>query len=297
MAAARVVRIAVTGGAGFIGRFVLDRLVAAGHDVIALGRTPIGMASVRDASCDLLDPTAVRSIFERERPTHLLHLAWVTQHDVFWDSPLNLPWVAASLELIRAFVECGGRRIVGAGSCAEYAWNGRPCNAAESELAPRHLYGASKDAFRRIVRAYASEAGVSFAWGRVFFVYGPGEPQRKLVSSSIVALSRGTLLRSREPERRLDFVYVEDVAAAFALLIEASFEGAANIASGRAHTVEDVLLRIGRHFGVDTIERVSAAAARPNVEAILAPKEAFGYEPRFNIDCGLESTIASFNLK
>jgi nucleoside-diphosphate-sugar epimerase len=220
----------------------------------------------------------------------------VTDHRAFWGSPLNLEWIAASLHLARSFAECGGQRLVGAGTCAEYAWNGIPCDARTSDLAPPHLYGVAKDALRRTLASYAQETGMGFAWGRIFFVYGPGEPEAKLVTSSIAALERGEPLTSREPERRLDFVYVDDVARAFVLLTTGTYVGAANIASGRGYAVGDVLERLGARFGA-RVELVASAAPRASVEAVLSPPTDFGYEPLFDLDAGLDATLAAFNLK
>lgn len=282
-------RIAITGGSGFIGRGVVEHLRSAGHDVLALGRRPPDVPGVRFAFCDLLEPGAAREILMRERASHLVHLAWVTEPQSFWRAPHNLDWVAASLHLARAFVESGGERIVVAGTCAEYAWQGLPCDADASPLLPQHLYGVAKDALRRTLAAYLADTQVSFAWGRVFFVYGPGEPESKLVSSTLARLQRGEALASREPQRRLDFVYVDDVARAFALLATSSWSGPVNVASGSAIPVGELLRRLARQFGRE-IDPGTVSRTRPDVEAILSPRAAFGYEPLFDIDSGLAAT-------
>ena len=57
------------------------------------------------------------------RPEVLIHLAWYAEHGKYWTSPENVRWVEASLALLRGFAAAGGRRVVMAGTCAEYEWS------------------------------------------------------------------------------------------------------------------------------------------------------------------------------
>src|SRR5262245_28150988 len=138
-------KVLITGVSGFIGRHCLQPLAgrAAAVHVVARranslpplaplgrgvggagGRTP---GRIRVHRADLLDPAAVSALLAEVRPTHLLHLAWVTTPATYWTAPENLTWVAAGLHLVRTFAELGGRRVVVAGSCAEHDWRaGRP---------------------------------------------------------------------------------------------------------------------------------------------------------------------------
>ena len=98
-------------------------------------------------SCDLLAPGAAERLVAETQPTHLLHLAWYTEHGSFWNSPENLAWLAASVQLVGAFTAAGGRRAVVAGSCAEYDWSGpQPCSEPATPLRPHTLYGTCKKA-------------------------------------------------------------------------------------------------------------------------------------------------------
>src|SRR5882672_1848487 len=116
----------LTGASGFVGRPALTALMARGFRVHAVSRLipseiPAGVAWHKT---DLLDLAQRRSLMEKVRPSHLLHLAWYVEHGRFWTAPENDEWVAASLDLMRLFTEEGGRRIVFTGSCAEYDWSG-----------------------------------------------------------------------------------------------------------------------------------------------------------------------------
>src|SRR5215469_16223623 len=108
--------VLLTGATGLVGRHARAALEQGGYEVIAVSRRESPVI------CDLLDPSMRRSLIDRYRPTHWLHLAWETRHGYFWSAPENRTWVSASLDLLDLFVAAGGRRVVMAGTCAEYDW-------------------------------------------------------------------------------------------------------------------------------------------------------------------------------
>lgn len=160
-------RVLVTGATGFLGARVLAPLQARGFEIHVAGRCLPKCQQVVFHQADILHAEQLRSAVQSARATHLLHLAWYAEPGQFWGSPLNLDWVSASLNLVRTFVETGGLRAVFAGTCAEYQWGPDRFSETESRCAPATLYGASKDALRRILMAYADIAPLSLAWGRI----------------------------------------------------------------------------------------------------------------------------------
>ena len=93
--------------------------------------------------------------------------------------------------MLREFIANGGQRVVTTGTCAEYETGHSLCLEDETPCGPATLYGACKYALSVMQSALCWQAGVSQAWARIFFLYGPGEPERKLVSSVITSLLRG----------------------------------------------------------------------------------------------------------
>ena len=284
----------ITGGSGFIGRQTLEPLQAAGFDLHTIGRRPV--AGAVHHAADLLDPTAVRAVVERVRATHLLHLAWYVEPGVYWGSPRNLDWVAASLGLIRAFVDAGGERIVGAGTCAEYAWGGAVLSEARTPCAPGTLYGASKDALCSLLLAFGAATGVSAAWGRIFFLYGPGEAPGRLVGDAIRTLTAGERFETSHGRQRRDFMHVADVAGAFAALLGSGVQGAVNIGSGAAVPVRQVLEQVARHTGgFERIAFGARALAESEPEVIEAEigrlSQEVGFRPRFDLAAGLADAV------
>jgi nucleoside-diphosphate-sugar epimerase len=225
----------------------------------------------------------------------LLHLAWYAEHGKFWNARENLAWVQAAPRLLESFHGAGGARAVFAGTCAEYDWTGDCCNR-QTPLAPATLYGASKDAVRRIVEAYAPRAGLSTAWARVFFTYGPGEQSTRVVASVARALVAGESIPCSTGTQLRDFLYVEDLGAAFAALAESTVEGAIDIGSGSALALGDVLLRLEVLAGKHGLVRLGEAPVRDEPARIVADthrlRSELGWEPAHTLDEGLERTLA-----
>jgi nucleoside-diphosphate-sugar epimerase len=294
-------RVLVTGASGFIGRNVLAPLVAHGFDVHAVSRRPLLSLESPAAVCwhahDLLDPVATRLLVERIQPSHLLHLAWYAEPGKYWSSPLNLDWVAASLQLLRAFHEFGGRRATFAGTCAEYAWGGDGLlNEATSPLEPASLYGASKKALHQLTASFAATAGLSTAWGRVFLLYGPHEHPARLVASVARALIRGEPAETSTGDQRRDFLHSEDVASAFVSILLSEATGAVNIGSGVAVPVRRVVELLGDVSGRSDLLRIGARAAAPGDPALIVADVSrlhgeIGWRPAVALEEGLRMTL------
>ncbi len=288
-------RVLVTGAAGFLGRHCLPDLAARGFEVHAVStRALSGGATWHRA--DLLDTAATRALVADVRPTHLLHLAWETAHGAFWSSARNLDWLAASAHLARAFVEAGGRRMVVAGTCAEYRWDDTVCDEASTPLEPATLYGASKHALHVALRAYAELTDVALAWGRIFLLHGPGEPPGRLVPSVAGAMLRGEPAECSHGRQVRDLLHVEDVAAGFGALVQSDVAGAVNVASGVPVTLAEVVTAIGDITGRGDLLRLGAIPAAPGDPALLVAdagrlRDEVGWRPRHDLREGLELTI------
>jgi nucleoside-diphosphate-sugar epimerase len=297
-----VTRVLVTGAGGFVGLPLLERLGGEGREVHALcTRAPAVAAPawVHWHRLDLFDAHALDALIGELAPDQLVHLAWCTEHGRFWRAQENVEWVAHSLALVRAFVRCGGRRLVMAGTCAEYDWSAvgsRALVEASSPLVPATLYGTAKDALRRVASAYAQQEQVELAWARLFFPYGPREARGRLVPSLIRSLLARQPAATGAGERARDFMYVEDVAGALAALLDSSVTGPVNIASGVRVTVAQLAKEVGRLTGHPGLLHVGALRDRePEPPLLLADvtrlREEVGYRPRWTLAEGLATTV------
>ncbi|TXN40723.1 NAD(P)-dependent oxidoreductase [Methylobacterium sp. WL30] len=293
-------RILLTGATGFIGGHAIAALRARGEEIHAIGRSDPGHPDVRFHSVDLLDPSAMRAAVTDIRASHLLHLAWYAEPGLYWRAPVNLDWVAASLALFRAFHEEGGTRAVGTGTCAEYAW-GPDTLREDAECRPATLYGAAKDALRRVLDAYAVTTGMSFAWGRLFFLYGSGEKAGRLVNDAIRTLRAGERFTTTAGLQRRDFLHVADVAGALCSLLDADATGAVNIASGQAVPVRDLLLSLAAITGgaehIAFGARPLAATEPACIEADIERLRATGFTPQHTLATGLADTVNAWDRR
>lgn len=296
-------RVLVTGAGGFIGRTTLGPLVGRGFEVHVAGpRRPEVDVPVTFHESDLCAPGVPAALLEAVQPSHLLHLAWYSKPGLYWHAPENLAHLAASTELLRCFGALvdearGSARLVVVGSCAEYDWQHGYCTEGVTPLAPSSLYGVSKDALRRVTESFAQTRGVSFAWARPFFLYGPHEHPKRLVASIIGSLLAGQPALMSHGQQIRDLMHVEDVGAALVALLDSPVEGAVNIASG----VPVKLAAVATHLaelcggGQDRVHLGAVAAAKGEAPLVVgSPKrlyEEVGFAPKYDLEAGLAATV------
>lgn len=284
-------RVLVTGAGGLIGRHLPAALAAAGLTPVCLTRRGGG-----DITGDLLAGETARIVAEAGA-SHLLHLAWHDGADR-WNAEANLDWIAASLALVRDFARAGGRRAVMVGSCAEYDWTGPGRLSEASPLRPATLYGAAKAATGLAALAAAPGLGLSLAWARPFFCYGPGEPEGRLFGDIIRGLRAGRPVDTTDGLQRRDFLHAADIARALVAILQSGAEGAVNVGSGRAVELRRVIAELARGLGGERLIRFGArprpAGDPPLIEAETARlRDEIGFRPAFDLSAGIADVLAA----
>jgi nucleoside-diphosphate-sugar epimerase len=290
-------RVLVTGASGFIGRQAVTALVASGAEVHAVARHPLPIDCAWHAA-DLLDPEAARRVVAEVRPDAILHLAWCVGHGVFWTDPANSDWVAATLTLGRAAAAAGCRHFTGVGTGYEYDWPADgDCREGATALAGHTPYDIAKAQCRSALQILLADRGVGFAWARLFFLYGPHEDPRRLVSGVARALVSGEpALCSRGLAVR-DFMDVRDAGAALAAVTLAAATGDINIGSGHGARIAVIASTLGDLAGRPDLIRLGALPDRadepPRIVADVARLTSeVGFRPRIDLQSGLRDALA-----
>ncbi len=271
----------VTGGAGFIGSTLVDRLLAEGHDVDVVDDLSTGsLANLEQArithgghlrvhEIDIRSPE-VAGVVERAAPEVVFHLA--AQADVrvsvarpVYDAEIN---VIGSLNVIEAARQAGARKVVFASSGGTIYGDPDPALLPIDEaVAQRPLspYGVAKKVVGDYLAAFRELHGLDYTALALANVYGPRQDPHG--EAGVVAIFAGRLLADEpctifgDGLQTRDFVYVDDVVDAF---VRASAPGVAdglicNIGTGVETTV--------RHL----FDVMATQAGQPGAQPTLAP--------------------------
>lgn len=300
----------VTGGAGFIGSHLTERLVALGHSVRVVDNLSTGsianLASLNGEieflQGDLCDADVCRqAVAGIDVVFHLAALASVPQS--FLD-----PWAAhaanvnATVRLIQACIAAEVDRIVYSSSSAVYGDTDATPRAEATELLPRSPYATSKLAGEQYVLAFA-RAGVTAGVAlRYFNVFGPRQSPRSAYAAVIpkffeAALEDRTALLYGDGRQTRDFVYVENVVDANILAASAPPESVNgwvfNIGAGRRTSLLELLGMIrgitGRTLAYDAAPARSGDV-RDSVADLDRAVRLLGYQSRISLEEGLGRT-------
>jgi UDP-glucuronate decarboxylase len=294
-------RVLVTGATGFVGRWVVRELVTRNCEVSALVRdgsdlTPLSGLPVQLIRAELTDTDQLRVGVAESKPELCIHLAWYVEAGKYLASLRNLEMLQASLRLAEVLADAGCKRLVGVGTNMEYD-AARGYVAEDAPTRPASLYGASKLALFHLLEQLAALRGTSFAWGRVFYLYGPYEYPSRLVPDVILSLLRGETAKVTPGEQVRDFLHVEDAARALVDVALSDVTGAVNIASGTPIRLRELVLAIADALDARSRVQLGALPYRANDPMFVCGdvsklRQATAFTPSYDLERGIASTVA-----
>jgi nucleoside-diphosphate-sugar epimerase len=258
--------ITLTGATGFVGRQILQSLLSGGHRVRVLVRDPSRLepaaagVEVRQTNDLFSEPPARLNGLLAGSHT-LVHSAWYTEPGKYLESPLNLQCLAGTLRLAEAFVAQGGQRLVGVGTCLEYDQTAGSLST-RTPLAPTTVYAASKASAFYVLSNYLPAAGIAFAWCRLFYLYGEGEDDRRLVPAIRKALREDREIPLTEGRQVRDYMDVVVAGQEIAAIATGDTTGAVNICSGQPVTVREIAEKVADEFSKRHLLRFGALEPR-----------------------------------
>lgn len=285
-------RVLVTGGAGFLGAHVVDRLAALGAETYATtrDRRPPSRHGVRWSVLDLGDASAVAAVAADVRPDVALHLGGRVSASVDPDlvAPTFRSLLASSVSLLEATEAGRIGRLVLVGSTDE----------PRGSAVPASPYGAAKGAVSSYARFFAAAFGTSVVVVRPSETFGPGQSAAKLLPYVAASVLRGETPRLSSGRRRGDWVYVDDVVdGMLAAALHAPDGAELDLGTGVLHTNRQVVEGLLEALGTDVTPAWGALPDRPAEPEHAADTahtmRVLGWRSRVSLHDGLRRTAAA----
>jgi UDP-glucose 4-epimerase len=303
-------RVLVTGGAGFIGSHLVDRLVDAGHDVVVLDNFSTGRTRNLSHSRDRPNFQLVRADVRRiprslvkrlRRVDQVCHLAAMTSvqqsvRDPVFTTEVN---VVGTLNVLEAAKALKAERVVFASSAAIYGTPQAYPITEEARISPISPYGASKGSSELYCRSFEENHGIETVSLRYFNVYGPRQTASQY--AGVISIFAKRMQQQRPLEihgdgtQTRDFIFVADVVEATVAAMEASLKSRAfNIASGMETSILElaqIMQRIGGSRSELKFSQPRAGDILRSVADITKARNELGFAARCSMDDGLSRTI------
>ncbi|MFB9281304.1 NAD-dependent epimerase/dehydratase family protein [Microbacterium laevaniformans] len=260
----------VVGAGGFIGSAVVRRLVTDGH-AVAYAKRPAS-STARLAGLDLHSIT-IDETFDRDTVTRslrefgtdiVINVAWSGVANHARNDPSQFDNVTLADGWAHAAAEAGVGHYIGVGSQAEYG----PTDGIIDEntpLLPTTRYGVAKAAAGLATRAALLESATAFTWVRIFSAYGPGDAPHWMIQAVGRLLLRNEAAEMTPGTQLWDYIYVDDIAAAFAAMATVSGGvGYVNLGSGTVSTIRQIVEQMREISGSRSDLRFGAVPFRPD---------------------------------
>lgn len=277
----------VTGATGFIGKALCEELLKENYDVVAVIRKNSDKrsklekivcgnstyeAKLQIVEMDLDELESLHTEYHIEADT-FFHLAWNgsagADREDFDMQYSNIAYMKKAIKTAR---DCGCKKIVGAGSQAEYGVVKGVAKEDEAVPNPFMMYGAAKLAAYQMGSLYAKQIGMKFVWPRIYSVYGVGENAGTLVSYVVDTLKKGEVPQLSPCENMWNFMYITDCVRALRKLSEnEETEGIYNVASKDTRILKEFVTEIRDIVATDMELGFGAKQSDPNRTFWLEP--------------------------
>ena len=257
-------RVLITGANGFVGRQIIRSLDVKDIDLIPVVRkgkesTVSNFKNVKKiiTSKDLFAENESWWEEQCKDVDIVIHAAWYVETGKYQDSLKNIDCLIGSLKLAKGAAKAGVSRFLGLGTCAEYDQN-QGALTIDTPLKPLTKYAAAKTSLFTVLSQWFPRESVSFAWIRLFYLYGEGEDQKRLVPYVRSQILQGNFVDLTSGKQVRDFM---DVAEAGKRIAEISFTnqiGPINLCSGIPVTVRQLVEKIADEYGRKDLLRFGA---------------------------------------
>ncbi len=301
-------RIVVTGGAGFIGSHLVDRLIQEGHEVAVVDDLSTGKRknlnrAAKFYKMDILSPRLER-VFRKERPSLVMHLAAQMDirrsvEDPIFDAQVN---ILGTLNVLEQAVQHGCRKAVFSSSGGAIYGEQDVFPAPEGHpTRPLSPYGISKLAGEFYLEYYQRISGIQYVSLRYSNVFGPRQDPHG--EAGVVAIFTQKMLAGEQPiingngRQTRDFIYVDDVVEANLAVMGKEVLGTYNVGTGQETTINDLFRYLVELTKAGCKEIHGPARKGEQVRSVVESaklREQLGWDPRVTLRDGLARTVEYF---
>ncbi len=300
--------VLVTGGAGFIGSHIVDRLIQEGHQVSVIDNLSTGKRKNVNKKAKLykvdIQSRGVDRVLKAQRPTIIIHLAAqmnvrLSTEDPTFDASVN---ILGTINLLEHATRHGVRKITFASSGGAAYGEQDMFPAPESHRTdPLSPYGISKLAGEKYLAYYSHETGIRYVALRFGNVYGPRqEPEGE---AGVIAIFTKKMLKGEQPiingtgKQTRDFVYVDDVVESVMATLPPDVQGIYNVGTGEETTVNECYTLLKKFTNSECKDLYGPAKKGEQLRSVLDVRklrETFGWEPHVSLSDGLSETVEFF---
>ena len=304
-------KVLVTGGAGFIGSHLVDRLILEGHDSVVVDNLVTGKRRNinRAARFYKMDVQSWRleRVFRNERPNVVMHLA--AQMDVrksvedpMFDAQVN---VLGTLNVLQQAVKHGVRKVIFSSSGGAIYGEQETYPAPETHvLKPLSPYGLSKLCGEQYLSYFQRVSGLQAVSLRYANVYGPRQDPEG--EAGVVAIFIQKMLNNEQAvingngRQTRDFVFVDDVVEANLAMMGQETQGTYNVGTGVETSINDLFRILVQHTGSTCKEMHGPAKKGEQARSVIDSaklRHEVSWDPKADLSDGLKKTVEYFRAR
>lgn len=277
-------KVLLTGATGFVGRQVLSNLLKKKINIQAIIRkgkehffNDIKFKINLIPTNDLFKESAEWWQEKCKDVDTIIHLAWYVEPGKYLQSSKNIDCVIGSLNLIKGAKKAGIRRFIGIGTCFEYDLDNGYLSV-NTPLKPKTPYAGAKAGLYTLLSQLLPLQSIEFSWCRLFYIYGEGEDERRLVPYLHKQISKGEVAELTSGNQVRDFLNVSEVGQMIADIALSKQVGVVNICSGKPITVRQLAEKIA-----DKYDRIDLLKFGSRPDNLIDPPIVVGI-PNYNVD-------------